>query len=98
MDIRLRRVLTAVLVGFVFGFVVALANGQDLLVSLYGGLVLTAVAGILAAPLVWAAEIAEKKSYGVWFGVLMVLLLNVLGLLLLLVLPQKNEDQTQGRP
>ena len=95
MDIRLRRVLTAVLVGFVLGFAIALANGQSLLISFHGGLVLTAVAGVLAAPLIWAVEIAEKKGYGVWFGVLMVLLLNALGLLLLLMLPQKIEDQKQ---
>ena len=90
MDRRSWRVLTALLVGFVLGFTLSLANGQSVPVALYGGLVLTAVAGLLATLLLWTVEIAEKKGYSGWIGMLAALLLNVPGLLLLAILPSRR--------
>ena len=90
MDRRSWRIMSALLVGFVSGFTLALVNGQSVPLSLYGGLVLAAVAGLLATLLLWTVEIAEKKGYGEWVGMLAALLLNVPGLLLLALLPSRR--------
>lgn len=90
MDRRSGHILIALLVGFVLGFAVSLAHGQSVPLSLYGGLVLTAVTGFLATLLLWTVEIAEKKGYRAWVGMLVALLLNVPGLLLLAILPSRR--------
>jgi hypothetical protein len=91
MSARLQWILVALLFGFVLVFVLAVASGQGVVASLYGGLMLTAAAGVLAAPLVWAADVARDKGYGAWLGLLLFLVLNFLGLLLLWLLPSRRE-------
>jgi hypothetical protein len=80
----------AMLLGFVIAVAVSLLNGGDLLGSVLSGLVLAVIVGVIVAVLSWAVDTARTKGYGAWVGVLLVILLNLVGVVLLLLLPARQ--------
>jgi len=84
------RIVLALIVSFLLGIVFSLFNGQDLLSSLQAGFIFALITIIIVAILSWGIDIAVNKGYPSWIGFLLVLILNVLGLLILAVLPNKT--------
>ena len=84
------RITFAFVIGFLLGVIISLLNGRDFLLSLQAGLVFAVFAALIIGMLSWGIEIATKKGYSGWVGLLLVLFLNVLGLLLLAILPIKS--------
>ena len=83
------RILLALVISFLAGFILALLNGRGLLLSLQSALFFTIIVTIVVAILSWGIDIAVKKGYPDWVGFLLALLLNVFGLAILAVLPNK---------
>ena len=87
---------TRIFIGFIFsfllGFAISLLNGQGLASAFQAGFFLAVLVGIIVAMLSWGIDIAVKKGYPDWVGFFVVLFLNVFGLLLLAVLPNKAAD------
>jgi len=87
---RWHKVLIATLAGLVVALVVSLINGRNLVQSVLSGLILALIAGILVAVLSWAMDTAQAKGYRAWVGVLLIVLLNLVGVVVLLLLPSKK--------
>ena len=80
----------AILMGFVAGLAISLANGRALAPSFIGALEFAAIAGVIVAALAWASGASERKGYSPWLGFVLVLILDMVGIVILLLLPAQN--------
>jgi hypothetical protein len=84
------RIFIALIVSFVLGFAISLLNGQSLVSALQSGFFFAVLVAVIVAMLSWGIDIAVKKGYPDWAGFFLVLILNVFGLLLLAILPNRS--------
>ena len=89
------RIILALIISFLAGFILALLNGRSLLLSLQSALFFTIIVTTIVAILSWGMDIAVKKGYPAWVGFLLALFLNVFGLAILAVLPTKTSAANQ---
>jgi len=87
------RVISALVLSFVVGVTLASANGQDILTALRSSLIFASITAAVVALLSVGMEKAEEKGYPAWFGLLLVVLLNVLGLVILALLPSQSAER-----
>jgi len=83
------RIFIGFMVSFLLGFAISLLNGQSMASALQAGFFFAVLVGIIVAMLSWGIDIAVKKGYPAWLGFFLVLFLNVFGLLILAVLPDR---------
>src|SRR5262245_44735067 len=88
------RVISALALAFVVGVTLASANGQDVVTALRSSLAFASIAATLVALLSFGMEKAVDKGYPAWLGLLLVVLLNVLGLVILTLLPARMTERT----
>lgn len=88
----LGRIAVAALGGMILGVVVSLLNGRGLAAALIGGVQFSVVLVVIVAVIDWAVGISRRKGYAPWLGVVLVLFLNVVGAVVLLILPNHNPD------
>ena len=84
------RIILSFVISFILGVVISLSNGRDLLSSLQSAFIFAIIVATIIAMLSWGIDIAVKKGYSDWVGFLLVLILNILGLVILAVLPNKT--------
>lgn len=84
------RIGLAGVLSFLLSLGVALANGQNLLAALQAGLVIALLTGAIVAILSWGMDMAVAKGYPGWLGFLLALCLNILGLIVLALLPDRT--------
>jgi len=83
------RIFIGFIVSFLLGFAISLLNGRTLVSALQASFLFAVLVGIIVAMLSWGIDIAVKKGYPAWLGFFLVLFLNVFGLLILVVLPNR---------
>ncbi|MFU8773325.1 MAG: hypothetical protein ACNA8H_13015 [Anaerolineales bacterium] len=88
-----QRTLAGVALGFIIAFVVSLLTGQNFIQSIYSAIFIAVIVGVLVAVLSWAIEYAQKKGYPGWLGFVLVLMLNILGVFILIILPDRTYDR-----
>jgi hypothetical protein len=88
------RVSSALALSFVVGVALASANGQDTLTALRSSVSFASITAALVALLSFGMEKAEDKGYPGWIGLLLVVFLNVLGLVILTLLPRCAAERT----
>jgi vacuolar-type H+-ATPase subunit I/STV1 len=81
------RIGLALILGFIIGVVFPLANGEDLLSALGRGFLFSVFLGAIVAVLSWSMDIAEEKGYPGWLGFALVIFLNIIGIIILVLLP-----------
>jgi len=84
------RIFLALIISFFLGVFMSFSNGRDFLLSLQSGFIFAIIVATIVALLSWGINIAAKKGYSGWVGFLLVLILNILGLAILAVLPNKT--------
>ena len=84
------RIFIAFIVSLILGFSISLLNGHSQVSALQSGCFFAVLVAIIVAMLSWGIDIAAKKGYPDWVGFFVVLILNVFGLLLLAILPNKS--------
>lgn len=82
-----KRIGLALLLGFVIAFIFNLINQQGFTASLRQGFFFALLVGEIVAVLSWGMEIAEEKGYPGWLGFVLSLFLNVVGLIILVLIP-----------
>ena len=82
-----RRTGLALVLGFIIGMGIPLLNGNDFSFAFQSGILFALFMGVIVAILSWGMDIAEEKGYPGWLGFLLVFCLNILGLILLVLLP-----------
>jgi ABC-type transport system involved in cytochrome c biogenesis permease subunit len=87
---RLAKTLLAFILGWTSGLIACLGNqlplGNALLRSLGFGILVAVIVAVLA----WASETAEQKGYPGWLGFWLVVILNILGILIIWLLPERK--------
>jgi hypothetical protein len=86
--------MLAIFLGYTIALVISLLNGRTLIQALYAAAVFAAVTGIIVGVLSWAVEYAMRRGYPGWLGFILVFFLNILGIIILFLLP--NRQQTLG--
>src|SRR5215470_12712793 len=81
------RTRLALVLGLSIGTVVSFVNGRDFVSALQAGFGFAVLVGIIIAVLSCGMEIAVEKGYPGWFGFLLALCLNIVGLIILALLP-----------
>jgi len=84
------RIVFAFILGFLVAAFFSFSNGRDLPSSLQAGFFLAIISAAIVAILSWGIEIAVKKGYPGWVGFLLALILNIVGLVVLAVLPRRT--------
>jgi hypothetical protein len=84
------RVISALALSFFVGLTLAVINGQHILTALRSSVIFASITTALIALLSFGIEKAEDKGYPAWLGVLLVVFLNVLGLIILTILPRRT--------
>jgi len=90
------RIGLALVLGFLLGVGVSLINGQGLFITLKAGFFLALLSGVIVAILSWGVDMAVEKGYPGWAGFLLSLCLNIVGLIILVLLPART--QIPNRP
>jgi drug/metabolite transporter (DMT)-like permease len=85
-----QRTLISLALGIIAGFVFSLINGRDVPTSLLSALIFGILVAAIVAVLSWAMEYAQRKGYPGWMGFLLVLFLNIVGVLILWLLPERR--------
>jgi len=84
------RVTAALALSFFVGVTLASINGQDMMTALRSSVIFASITGAVIALLSLGMEKAEDKGYPASLGLLLVVLLNVLGLIILTILPRRS--------
>ncbi|MEJ2709962.1 MAG: hypothetical protein P8074_20290 [Anaerolineales bacterium] len=90
MNSTTRRTIISLILGFSIGFLFSIRNGRDIQTSLLSALVFSLLVAVIVAVLSWSIEYAERKGYPGWLGFVLVLCLNVIGVLILFLLPERR--------
>lgn len=93
---REKRIVVLTFLVLLAAFVITLANRQNVALALQNAFVFAGVVGLLMVLLHIGASIAERKSYPTWLGVVLTLFLNIIGLMILLVLPDRFSNTDSG--
>ena len=73
--------------GFLFTITLALVNGRDLISALKAGLILILLVCVVCISISLGIAIASKKGYPGWLAGILVLCFNILGLVIVILLP-----------
>ena len=84
------RIGLAFVLSFLLSLGVALANGQNVSTALQAGIIIALLSGVIVAILSWGMDMAVAKGYPGWLGFILALFLNVLGLIILALLPART--------
>jgi hypothetical protein len=93
---RINRILIAIPALFATGLIVSLINFRDISTALANSLLFALLTGALLLWLHLGATMAERKGYGTWLGTVLVLFLNLLGFVILWLLPDR-QSATVGK-
>ena len=84
------RIVLALALGFLAAFIICLANGLGFYTALQNGFIYALIVGAIVAILSWGMDLAVEKGYPGWVGFVLVLFLNIIGLLVLALLPART--------
>ena len=73
--------------GFLFAITLALANGLTLIAAVKVGLILVLLICVVCISISLGIAIASKKGYPGWLAAALVLCFNILGLVIVILLP-----------
>ena len=86
----LKRIAVAVALAFAIALTVSLANGLAAPLALRNSLLFTLLVTAIVAVLDWAMAAAQRKDYSPWLGFWLVIVLQLLGIVMLLILPARS--------
>lgn len=90
MTSRPAKTLFAFLLGWASGTIACLVNqiplGNALLRALGFGVLVATIVAVLA----WVSETAKQKGYPSWLGFWLVAILNILGIIIIMLLPERK--------
>src|SRR5215475_6602512 len=81
------RTKLALVLGLSIGTFISFVNGRDFVSALQTGFGFALIVGFIVAFLSCGMDIALDKGYPGWFGFLLALCLNIVGLIILALLP-----------
>jgi FtsH-binding integral membrane protein len=81
------RIGLALVLGFFIATFISFVNGRDVVSALLAGFGFAVLVGVIVAILSWGMDRAVEKGYPGWFGFFLALFLNVVGLIILALLP-----------
>jgi hypothetical protein len=85
-----RRIGLAFTLGLFIGINIAMSNGANLQTAITEGLIFSLIISAVVALISWGLKLTTEKGYPVWVGFVLVLFLNIIGILILLLLPNRS--------
>jgi hypothetical protein len=92
----IKRVALVFTMGMFFGTNISISNGSTLLTAIRDGLFFSIIISFVVILIDWGINIAKEKCYPIWIGFVLALLLNVIGILILKLLPIRTNTNSTG--
>jgi len=88
-----KRIGLAFTLGLFIGINISISNGSNLLTALRDGFIFSLIITTIVVLINWGMNLTKEKGYPIWVGFVLVLFLNIIGIIILLLLPihSKNE-------
>ena len=84
------KTILALILGAVAGLIASLVNGTSLVDALLRAVAFGILVAAIVACLAWASNTAEQKGYPSWLGFWLVVILNLLGPIIVWLLPERK--------
>ena len=88
-----KRIALAFTLGLFIGINISISNGANLLTAIRDGLIFSLVLTIIVALIDWGMKITKEKGYPLWVGFVLVLFLNIIGIIILFLLPTHSINE-----
>jgi hypothetical protein len=87
------RLGLAFTLGLFIGINISISNGANLLTAIRDGFIFSLIITFIVALISWGMNLTKEKGYPIWVGFVLVLFLNIIGIIILLLMPihSKNE-------
>jgi hypothetical protein len=82
-----KRIGLAFTLGLFIGINISISNGSNLLTALRDGIIFSLIITSIVALITWGMNISKEKGYPIWVGFVLVLFLNIIGIIILLLIP-----------
>lgn len=87
--LREKRIVILSLATLIAAFIIAIFVRRDVMFALQNAITFAAFVCIFLLILHTGASLAERKGYPTWLGVALAFLLNIVGFIILLILPNR---------
>ena len=87
----LKRIGIASAVALLIGANISLSNGNPLTTAIRDGLLFSIVVAYIVAIIAWGLKLSAAKGYPVWAGFGLALFLNIIGIAVLWLLPDRKK-------
>ena len=82
-----QRLGLAFTLGLLIGINISISNGANLLTAIRDGFIFSLIITSIVALISWGLNLSKEKGYPIWVGFVLVLFLNIIGIIILLLLP-----------
>jgi len=89
----LQRIGLAFTLGIFIGTNISTSNGLPLPTAIRNGLIFAIIITIIVALITWGSTISKDKGYPYWFSFMLVLFLNIIGIIILVLLPVRTKKE-----
>jgi hypothetical protein len=91
MDLK-KRIGLAFTLGLFIGINISISNGANLPTAIRDGLIFSLIITFIVALIDWGMKLTKEKGYPIWVGFVLVLFLNIIGIIILLLLPTHSKN------
>jgi hypothetical protein len=82
-----KRIGLAFTLGLFIGINISISNGANLLTAIRDGFIFSLIITSIVALISWGMNLSKEKGYPIWVGFVLVLFLNIVGIIILLLMP-----------
>jgi hypothetical protein len=88
-----KRIALAFTLGLFIGVNISISNGANILSALGDGFIFALCITFVVAIISWGMDIAKAKGYPIWVGFVLALFLNIIGIMILFLLPSHTKNE-----
>jgi hypothetical protein len=88
-----KRIGLAFTLGLFIGINISISNGANLQTAIRDGFIFSLIITSIVALIAWGMNLTKEKGYPIWIGFVLVLFLNIIGIIILLLIPTHSKNE-----
>jgi len=77
--------------GLLIGINISTSNGANLPTAIRDGFIFSLIITFIVALITWGMNLTKEKGYPIWVGFVLALFLNIIGIIILLLMPIREK-------